>query len=247
MDPQDLPVGTPAGASSTRVVAILGMHRSGTSWLAGSLEEKGLPMGEVSRADPHNRKGNRESPVLMEIHDGVLADSGGSWKRPPLSVKWSDEWKSRLLAHVSAMNARHPTGWGFKDPRALLLLEEWKRVVPRLARVGIFRHPEAVHRSLAARSDRFDRDRSLKLWTVYNERLVAEHRRSAFPMMRFDVRPDELLERLAAVAKTLELPQARQASGYFDAELVHNVAAEDPVPRSCRELWASLTACAAAT
>jgi len=66
-----------------RIVAVLGMHRSGTSWLAGSLQDLGLEMGEVSTRDPHNLKGNRESPVLMEIHDGVLVDSGGSWKRPP--------------------------------------------------------------------------------------------------------------------------------------------------------------------
>lgn len=42
-------------------VLILGMHRSGTSCLAGSLQEAGLYLGEVNTAAPHNAKGNRES------------------------------------------------------------------------------------------------------------------------------------------------------------------------------------------
>lgn len=224
-----------------RVVAVLGMHRSGTSWLAGSLQELGLEMGEVSTADPHNKKGNRESPVLMEIHEGVLADNDGSWKKPPKKCVWSDARRKALAAHVADMNARFPGGWGFKDPRALLVFDEWPRQVPLLSRVGIFRHPLAVHRSLAARSDRFDEARSTELWRAYNERLIAEHDRAAFPMLRFDVAPDVLFAGLERVAKELSLPAADRTSRFFDAELVHNNdAAAEAVPRACRKLWAEL-------
>src|SRR5207237_10574062 len=144
---------------------------------------------EVSTADPHNKKGNRESPVLMEIHEGVLADNDGSWKKPPKKTVWSDARRAALAAHVADMNARFPAGWGFKDPRALLLFDEWLRQVPRLDRVGVFRHPLAVHRSLAARSERFDEARSTELWRAYNERLIAEHDRAPFTVLRFDVAP----------------------------------------------------------
>lgn len=224
------------------IVAVLGMHRSGTSWLAGSLQDLGLEMGEVSTKDPHNRKGNRESPVLMEIHEGVLADSGGSWKRPPAKVAWSEARSRALAAHIGDMNARFPGGWGFKDPRALLVLGEWLRQAPSLERVGIYRHPMAVHRSLAARSDRFDEARSLALWRAYNERLVAEHDRSAFPIVRFDVPVDRLFASLARIARHLGLPEAERRSQFFDAELVHNEAAAEPVPRSCGGLWSKLEA-----
>jgi hypothetical protein len=220
-----------------RIVAVLGMHRSGTSWLAGSLQELGLEMGEVSTSDPHNKKGNRESPVLMEIHEGVLADNDGSWKKPPRKSKWSDARRAALAAHVADMNARFPGGWGFKDPRALLVLDEWLRQVPTLARVGIFRHPLAVHRSLAARSDRFDEARSVELWRAYNERLIAEHDRAPFTMLRFDVPQDRLFAGLQRVAKELSLPAADKPSRFFDAELVHNEAAAEEIPRSCRKLW----------
>lgn len=231
-----------APGTGPRVVAVLGMHRSGTSWLAGSLQELGLEMGEVSTHDPHNLKGNRESPVLMEIHEGVLHDSGGSWKRPPSSPVWSAARSAALAAHIADMDSRFPGGWGFKDPRALLLLDEWRRQAPRLARVGIFRHPMAVFRSLAARSDRFDERRSLDLWCAYNERLVAEHDRSEFPVIRFDVPTEALFAGLVRVARHLGLPEADRGSQFFDAELVHNEATAEPVPRSCRTLWSKLEA-----
>jgi hypothetical protein len=224
------------------------MHRSGTSWLAGSLEELGLPMGEVSTSDPHNRKGNRENPVLMSLHDAVLAESGGSWKRVPERITWSEERRRELEAHIASMNARFPEAWGFKDPRALLLLDEWKRQVGELVRVGIFRHPLAVHRSLAARNPRFEERRSLSLWNDYNERLIAEHRQQPFPILRFDVSAEALAAGLSRAAKTLELPGAQGSSGFFDEELVHNneSAAWEAVPKSCRELWDYLAAQVAA-
>lgn len=204
-------------------------------------------MGEVSQSDPHNRKGNRESPVLMALHDAVLSESGGSWKRPPAVCTWSPERRAALAAHVSEMNERFPGGWGFKDPRALLLLDEWRRQIPRLDRVGIFRHPLAVHRSLAARNPRFDEKRSLELWGAYNERLLAEHARAAFPVLRFDVEASVLFEGLQRVARSLHLPAADRSSSFFDAELVHNNdAAEEAIPRSCRALWERLEAKVAA-
>jgi hypothetical protein len=216
------------------------MHRSGTSWLAGSLQEKGLELGEVSTSAPHNLKGNRESAVLMALHDGVLADNGGSWKRPTWPNRWSDARRAELAAHIARMNADYPL-WGFKDPRALLLLDEWLRQVPDLVRVGIFRHPLAVHRSLAARNPRFDESRSVDLWRAYNERLVEEHARSPFPVLRFDVPPDELMRGLDRVARDLGLPHASRPSSFFEKELVHNApAAADDVPRACRKLWDAL-------
>ena len=227
---------------ASRIVAVLGMHRSGTSWLAGSLEELGLEMGEVSTRDPHNLKGNRENPVLMEIHEGVLHDNDGSWKRPPANAKWSDVRSAALAAHIADMNSRFPQGWGFKDPRALLILAEWLRQAPQLSRIGIFRHPLAVHRSLAARSERFDEGRSIGLWCAYNERLAAEHRRAPFPMLSFDVGADELFGALAVAAAGLGLPAADRSSGFFDAGLVHNKPDDEAIPRACRGLWEYLEA-----
>lgn len=219
--------------------AVLGMHRSGTSWLAGSLQEQGLELGEVSTGDPHNAKGNRESKALMALHDAVLAESGGSWKNPPARAAWSDARRAELAAFVASMD-RDYAQWGFKDPRALLLWDEWLRVAPGVARVGIYRHPGAVHRSLAARGGRFDADRSARLWAAYNDRLVAEHRRSPFPLLRFDGPRDDLFAGLDRVARDWGLPHADRPCTFFDEALVHAGAEAAAVPRACRALWDEL-------
>ena len=70
----------------TRIYAVLGMHRSGTSWLAGSLEERGLALGEVNESAKYNAKGNRENSELQSLHAAVLRDSGGTWRDIPRRI-----------------------------------------------------------------------------------------------------------------------------------------------------------------
>ena len=53
-------------------ILILGMHRSGTSCLAGSLQQQGVYLGEVHEWNPHNLKGNRENPHIMALNEGLL-------------------------------------------------------------------------------------------------------------------------------------------------------------------------------
>ena len=83
---------------TARVHAVLGMHRSGTSWLAGSLQERGLPFGDVNESAPHNEKGTRENDALQAIHVGVLRDSNGTWRDPPKRVVWSEGRRASLRA-----------------------------------------------------------------------------------------------------------------------------------------------------
>ncbi|MCG3135007.1 MAG: hypothetical protein HMLKMBBP_02500 [Planctomycetes bacterium] len=225
--------------AARRTYAVVGMHRSGTSWLAGSLQEKGLELGEVSTRDPHNQKGNRESAVLMEIHEGVLHDNGGSWKRPVFPCRWTPERSAALSAHCAAMDAAYPA-WGFKDPRSLFMLDAWRRLRGALVCVGIYRHPLAVAKSLAARSERFDEDRSVKLWCAYNERLVDELAARPFPLLRFDVPPDALLPALEAASREIGFAAAAKDSGFFSKDLVHHGGSDLAVPKAARKLWDEL-------
>jgi hypothetical protein len=213
------------------------MHRSGTSWLAGSLQEQGLELGTVNERAEHNEKGNRENDRLAALHYEVLRSSGGQWDDPPRGVEWTFEQRAALAEIVGDMCERFPL-WGFKDPRTLLVLDEWHRQVPQLERVGIFRHPNAVARSLRARSPVAPR-LGLRLWRAYNERLVAEHRRLPFPLVRFDD-PAKLGGAVAVVARHLDLPGAPVT--FFDPNLVHQRDPERKVPRSCRREWDYLVA-----
>ena len=87
---QGSPARPAAGAAGQRprTVVVLGMHRSGTSLLAGTLQEAGLELGEVVHSAPHNRKGNRESISIRTLHEDLLERSGGR-KRGPAARYWS--------------------------------------------------------------------------------------------------------------------------------------------------------------
>lgn len=231
------------------VTAILGMHRSGTSWLAMTLQQRGLELGDVSLSDIANRKGNRESRVLTMLHESVLVRNGGSWSNPQWPNQWRAEEAQALRQFITDMDQRYEH-WGFKDPRALLVLDEWQRQLPdRLQRVGIYRHPLAVHQSLLARrrtlgktGPGFSEEQSFAIWCLYNDRLVAEHKRAAFPLLRFDIDASERERAVDAAANAVGF-RARSAGDTFDAGLVHNNdVAHSAVPAICRDIWDELEA-----
>jgi hypothetical protein len=135
--------------------------------------------------------------------------------------------------------------WGNKDPRTLLVYEEWQRQIGhRLRPVGIFRHPDAVAASLLARdmraSDHLRGRRSARqLWKRYCEQLVAFHARAPFPLIRFDVDPADLDVQLTKALDELAVPLAPPDEVNFTERLVHQAPATT-VPRSCRPTWGYL-------
>ena len=170
---------------------VLGMHRSGTSCLTGSLQQRGLHLGTVYESRPHNRKGNRENQRVMDLNDAVLQASGGRWDRPPETLRWDDAHASQRDAILATLQAGADGGqWGFKDPRTLLTLPFWMQGLPGGARfVGTFRHPASVVRSLRARDPGMPVAAGLSLWSAYNRRLLDLHLAAPFPLACFDVDP----------------------------------------------------------
>lgn len=222
-------------------VAVLGMHRSGTSSLAGSLEEAGLHLGEVVTKAQHNLKGNRESLAVRDLNDRLLEHNDGAWDRPPATVVWDDDFRTQRTAVIAAHAA--DWRWGFKDPRTLLTLAFWQEGLPDLALVGTFRHPLAVAASLERR-DGLATPVGLRLWEAYNERLVAAHEAGPFPLVSFDLPSDEYAAAVAAMARALDLPGE---PGFFSEELRHHGPVDEtPLPPSVAALYARLQALAAA-
>jgi hypothetical protein len=226
-----------ADARPERVVCVLGMHRSGTSCLAGSLEQQGLFLGEVNTSAPWNRRGNRESFALMDFQTAILAASGGAWDSPPAAVDWLPE-HFETARGMLAEQAGRPV-WGFKDPRTLLTLEGWRLLVPDIERAGIFRHPLKVAQSLKSRND-MPLEAGLELWRAYNERLVAEHEREPFPLVCFDDEPAVLDEKLRSAGELVGLPGAPPGEPFFTDELRNAPAEGVPVPDEIEALYARL-------
>lgn len=215
-------------------VAIIGMHRSGTSCLAGCLQDLGLSLGDVVTSAPHNRKGNRENPRLWPVHDAVLARVGASWDRPPLEpVIWTGDEKRRLREALQEYEGL-PRPWGFKDPRATVLLDGWHEVVPGLRLVASIRTPGAVAASLQARNG-FEIGRGLAIWSAYNRAVLAWRQRLDFPIVDYDAADYEVRVRRIAAGLGLrsDLPMP-----FRDTELRHQEAV-DPSPSEAA-LWQEL-------
>jgi hypothetical protein len=206
------------------VVAVLGMHRSGTSATAGMLEEHGVELGPVSEQARFNARGNREIRDLNRLHNSILERNGGSWSKPPLDPRLErGDFRRRdeILGTISGRTI------GVKDPRMLLLLELWRDLDPKP--IGVIRNPVAVRRSLERRArERGDRHPQLsaveweQLWTTYNRALLSELQAQPFPVIDFD-RHSELDAQVRAALAFHGL-EGRAESSFFDRDLVaHDV------------------------
>ena len=224
----------------SRSVLILGMHRSGTSCLAGMLEHCGLHLGEVNRSSRHNPRGNHESRVAMAINDDLLALAGGSWREPRDVGEVAPELAARIERYRRTMRATGQV-WGIKDPRMLFCLGAWAE--PTTALVGTFRHPVAVARSLEARLQARKRPESVRvdwqaLWFEYNARLVALYRRAPFPVVDFDWEAERYLRVVGRVARWAALPG--RGENFFDESLRHHRGAPAIDEPRHRDLYAEL-------
>jgi hypothetical protein len=215
------------------------MHRSGTSCLAGTLEEAGLHLGNVITEAPHNAKGNRENRSIMDLHEELLVHSGGSWDKPPARLSWSNEHRSKRDEIIRSYG--DAAGWGFKCPRTLVTLDFWLEAIPSLSFVGTFRHPLLVAESLARRNGG-DLGGWLALWRIYNERLVALYDANPFPIVRFDTDPDTYRRSLDTIIDALGFRPA-SALTFFEPVLRHHVEPpEAELPGEVTSLYAHLCA-----
>lgn len=65
-------------------ILVLGMHRSGTSALAGLFNRLGvaLPEGDLIGASKSNPSGHFEPEEVVRIHDRILSETGSGWSDP---------------------------------------------------------------------------------------------------------------------------------------------------------------------
>lgn len=218
-------------------VMVVGMHRSGTSFLTGSLQQAGLELGKHSAWNPHNLKGNRENQDIVAFHDEVLAARDAAWDRPPTSlVEWT-EAETRKAAELVA-EYQGVELWGFKDPRALLMVDCWRKLLPELRFVGIFRNPIAVARSLAARGA-MPQAQAFTLWKAYNQNLLALHRRSPFPLLCFDEDENVLHQKLDRILLEMGLKPLHDQR-FFSSELKHHRHLVGQLPAELESLYRAL-------
>jgi hypothetical protein len=126
---------------------VIGMGRSGTSYVASLLDAAGYGLGvELKPADGANEAGYYEDLDVTQMHERRLAelglDLGTVSDRFPLPAT------PAVAAEVrSYVTHRESAGgpWGVKPPGALFFWPAWREALPRSTLLLLpFRHPEAV-------------------------------------------------------------------------------------------------------
>jgi len=187
---------------------ILGMHRSGTSFLARCLNVSGVYLGEKLLSDGNiseNPKGFWENEDFTKIASKIMANNNTRWDKNTSNLKCSDTLKQQFKKLVNEHIANSYVSTGIKDPRLLLLLDSILDVFPEnKLYVGIFRHPLKVAESLKIR-DNFDYKKSLELWQAYNLKLLYYVNNNNSFLFDFDWPKEKLLDEISLFVKKIGL------------------------------------------
>ena len=216
-------------------IIILGMHRSGTSALTGTLQQSGVFLGNVDKENPFNAKGNREDLFLNNLHESILNYNKGSWDLPPFATKFTDYHRRQRDLWTEHMNGISDN-WGFKDPRTILILNLWLERFPNPRFVGIFRHPIAVMKSLRNRNQ-FQPTHSFTLWERYNRLLLHYAKKYKFPLIEFENK--DWSEKLEKVKLRLELDLTNE-NDFFTSDLINNKNEGEWISPNCNDIYMQL-------
>jgi len=196
-------------------VIILGMHRSGTSALSGCLQSAGLELGDVNNWSEDNLQGNRESRKIITLHEDILERNNVTWDNPKKPLPWHPIHKYYRDLYIKQFTECKV--WGFKDPRTVLLLQGWLKILPNAILVAIFRHPYLVADSLYKRNN-IPYKQGLELWIHYNRELLwyIENHQPHY-LLEFDLSADVFVSSIKKLTCALGLTS--HESDFFKPEL----------------------------
>ncbi|CAM3555651.1 sulfotransferase family protein [Paracoccus nototheniae] len=190
-------------------VIVLGMHRSGTSSLAGMLDGLGCRgPATLMPASDTNAAGYYESLPVFRLNDAILTALGSRWDdwrplRPdvhlsPRLAEFHDKARAVIEAEYGDGSLIY-----LKDPRISMLLPFWRRVLEtagyRCVHLHTHRSPSEIAKSLQRR-DEIDPGMSLLAWLSQ----VLQAERHSRGQVRHFTSYEMLLRDPAAVAMAAE-------------------------------------------
>ncbi len=228
----------PSDMSSSRVVAVLGMHRAGTSLVTRGLKSLGIYLGDdFLDAKPDNPTGYWEDRNIVGFNSRVLNVFGLQWKSVVLlnDVQWDEPAieaiRRNAIEYIQAKFVSHPL-WGFKDPRTVRLLPFWNSVFQRVgvedAYVVVIRDPLSVARSLSKRE--VDASTSHSLWLLHMVPYLSRIAKKPYVVTDYDLLMEDPSRQLERIASALEIASTdttsaeieRFVADFVDPELHHN-------------------------
>ena len=146
-----------------KCILILGMHRSGTSALTGTLNLMGIPLGsELMPAYADNPKGFFENEKIWRLNQKLLESCNSTWEDPFLyGVDWYhdknlDEF-GKTITRLITEEFSTVQIFGIKDPRMCILFPFWNSILKslniRTICILCLRHPFEVAASLKTRNN----------------------------------------------------------------------------------------------
>ncbi len=246
------------GHAAPVALLVLGMHRSGTSAVAGALCLAGVDLGtDLMAPGSDNPKGFFEHAGVVAVHDRLLHALERAWNDPrPLPDGWLDtpaaaEASVALEALLRAEFAGSAL-WAVKDPRMCRLLPLWWPILGRMgvrpAALFVLRHPDEVAASLAARND-WPPGLSRLLWIQHLLEAEAASREVSRTVLAYarllEDAPAALQESSAAISAELPVqgPALREAlAGFISTGDRHHAIAQDQGPGAdlARRMFAAL-------
>jgi hypothetical protein len=186
--------------SSTSVLVVTGMHRSGTSFIASVLQRAGCQMGDVLLpGDVRNRPGYFEDVGFLDLNRRMLAATVPADRPGHADWGWTEDMETgdidagrlrRFDSEANALIARRRDAaaddsatsnvWGWKDPRTSVLLDFWDARLPDARYVFVYRPPWDVADSMRRlEAEVFIRhpEFAYHIWRHYNEALLSFARR----------------------------------------------------------------------
>ena len=211
------------------LLLVTGMHRSGTSAVAGALDGAGVgDHDHYIRANAFNSRGYFEDERVLAIHESVEWALGRHWSDlDALPAHWwqGSELAGQRRAITSLLDDRLGANavWLVKDPRLCLMLPLWRDVLmgmPIDVRVVlVLRHPLAVADSLARR-DNMTLPHSLLLWLSHVLSMEFETRTLPRAFVDYDQLVAYPAESLARLTTDLDLGEILPRSDWQSGDLI---------------------------
>jgi GT2 family glycosyltransferase len=170
-------------ARRAEAILVLGMHRSGTSAVAGVLGLMGAYLGEPEALLPAHAKDNPagywERSDVMVAHDHALQACHFAWDQvagfdPGMCLPQIRDMFADLSRPIIAGLRRSGATWLVKDPRLCLLLPLWLPLTEGAACVVVVRDPREIAASMhIGHRGVFTSSFIVALWEKYLATLLA--------------------------------------------------------------------------
>jgi GT2 family glycosyltransferase/glycosyltransferase involved in cell wall biosynthesis/SAM-dependent methyltransferase len=224
--------------ANSRLIVVLGMHRSGTSAVTRALQVMNVELGDklMPAADGDNPKGFFEDTDIYALNVEMLQTLHIDWYSLA-PIEDHDVANLRKMGYfiravelLKSKCAEKPV-WAFKDPRIAKILPFWKAVFDHcqfaVSYVVTVRHPRSVAKSLAKRNG-FDLEKGYLLWLEHLTTIISFTQEHSCAYVDYDqlVESPAIQVRRLAKALGLKINSAefdRYKSEFLDSSLRHSI------------------------